>query len=176
VDMALVTTRLRASSFFLRSSLEAEGALDLLLLAALELHAHAGVADNLLNAGDVALELLPRLELLAEGLVAGLELLGVLNHLLDLVGRKLADRVVDGDVGAAAGGLLGGGDLQDTVDVDLEHGLENGITGLHGGNGSKSELSEGGVVLAVHALSLEHGELHSLLVVYGDVSGSAANE
>lgn len=132
----------------------AEGALDLLLLATLELHAHAGVADDLLDTGDVALKLLPGLELLAESLVGALELLGVLNHLLDLVGRELANGVGDGDVGAAAGGLLGGGDLEDTVDVNLEDGLEDGVTGLHRGNGSKGELSEGGVVLAVHTLGI----------------------
>lgn len=131
----------------------AEGALDLLLLATLELHAHAGVADDLLNAGDVALELLPGLELLAESLVGGLELLGVLNHLLDLVGRELANGVGDGDVGAAARGLLSGGNLEDTVDVNLEDGLEDSVTGLHGRNRSKGELAERGVVGAVHTFA-----------------------
>ena len=152
----------------------AESRLDLLLLAALELHAHAGVADNLLNTGDVALELLLGLELLAEGLVGALELLSVLNHLLDVVGRKLADGVGDGDVGAAAGGLLGGGDLQDTVDVNLEDGLEDGLTSPHGRDGSKSELSERGVVVARNTLTLEDRELNSLLVVGN--SGESALE
>ena len=106
------------------------------------------------------------------------------DHLLDLGGAELADGVGDGDVGAAAGGLLGGGDLEDTVDVDLEDTLENGLTLLlvsdrssinptragnthsaHGGNGSESELSEGGVVLAVNSLSLVYRKLDCLLVI-----------
>lgn len=52
----------------------AESRLDLLLVATLELHGHGGVGDDLLNTGDVRLELLARLELLGELLVAGLEL------------------------------------------------------------------------------------------------------
>lgn len=52
----------------------AESRLDLLLVATLELHGHGGVGDDLLNTGDVGLELLARLELLGELLVAGLEL------------------------------------------------------------------------------------------------------
>lgn len=59
--------------------------------------------------------------------------------------------------------LLGGGNLEDTVDVDLEDDLEDGITSLHGRDGSKGELSEGGVVLAVDTLTLENGELDGLL-------------
>jgi hypothetical protein len=39
-----------------------------------------------------------------------------------------ADGVGDGDVGAAARGLLSSGDLQDTVDVDLEDDLKDGLT------------------------------------------------
>jgi hypothetical protein len=70
----------------------------------------------------------------------------ILNHLVDLSGAELTNGVGDGDVGATAGGLLGGGDLQDTVDIDLEDTLENGLTGTHVGNGSKSELSKTGVV------------------------------
>ena len=52
----------------------AESGLDLLLLATLQADSRSGVRDHLLNAGDVRLELLPGLKLLAESLVAGLEL------------------------------------------------------------------------------------------------------
>jgi hypothetical protein len=140
-----------------------ESSLDLLLLATLEADGGGRVGDHLLNAGDVRLKLLPALELLGESLVGALELGGVVDHVLDVGGRELADGVGDGDVGTAAGGLLGGGDLQDTVDVDLEDDLKDGITSLHGGNRSKGELSEGGVVLAVDTLTLEDGELDGLL-------------
>ena len=87
------------------------------------------------------------------------------DHVLNLARRELANRVGDGDVGTAAGGLLGGGDLEDTVDVDLEDDLEDGLTGLHGRDGSKGEFTQRSVVLAVDALTLVHGELHGLLVV-----------
>ena len=106
-----------------------ESRLDLLLLAALEADGCGRVGDHLLNARDVRLELLPRLELLAESLVAGLELLGVVDHGLDVRRRELTNGVGDGDVGAAAGGLLSGGDLKDTVDIDFKDDLEDGLTG-----------------------------------------------
>ena len=87
------------------------------------------------------------------------------DHALNLTRRELANRVGDGDVGAAARGLLSGGDLEDTVDVDLEDDLEDGLASLHGRDGSKGEFTQRGVVLAVDTLTLEHGELNGLLVV-----------
>jgi hypothetical protein len=50
-----------------------------------------------------------------------------IDHALNLARRKLADRVRNGDVGAASGCLLSSSDLQDTVDIDLENDLENRI-------------------------------------------------
>lgn len=94
------------------------------------------------------------------------------DHVLNLGGRELANRVGDGDVGAAAGGLLGGGDLEDTVDIDLEDDLKDGLTGSHGRNGSKSEFTQGGVVLAVDTFTLVDGELNGLLVVGNSGEGS----
>ena len=55
----------------------AERLLNLVLLAALELEGESRVRDDLLNAGDVGLELLLGLKALAEGLVLALELLGI---------------------------------------------------------------------------------------------------
>ena len=162
----------------------AERLLDLVLLAALELEGESRVGDDLLNTGDVRLELLLGLEAFAESLVLSLELLRIctllvncswrryswihvrtVDHVLNLARRELANRVGDGDVGAAARGLLGGGDLEDTVDVDLEDDLKDGLAGLHGRDGGKGEFTQRSVVLAVDALTLEHGELHGLLVV-----------
>ena len=150
----------------------AHGGLDLLLLATLHLEGQSLVRDNLLNTANVGLELLLSLEALAESLIVALESLGVVDHLLNLGGGELADRVADGNVGAAAGGLLSGSDLQDTVDVDLEDTLKDGLTSAHGRDGSQGEFTERGVVLAVDTLSLEHRELNCLLVV-GDSSESA---
>ena len=146
--------------------------LDLVLLSALDLEGHGWVGDDLLDTGDVGLELLAGLKLLGESLVGGLELLGVVDHVLNLRRRELANRVGDGDVGRATGGLLSGGNLEDTVDIDLENDLEDGLTSLHWWDWSKGELSEGGVVLTVDTLSLEDWELNGLLVV-GDSGESA---
>jgi hypothetical protein len=60
----------------------AERLLNLLLLATLELEGESRVRDDLLNAGDVRLELLLGLEPLAESLVLALELLGICITLL----------------------------------------------------------------------------------------------
>ena len=143
----------------------AESRLNLLLLSALDLEGHRWVGDDLLNPRDVRLKLLLGLELLGESLIGGLELLGLADHVVDLGGRELTNRVGDGDVGAAAGGLLGGSDLEDTVDIDLEDDLKDGLTSLHRWDRCKGELSEGGVVLAVHTLTLEDRELNGLLVI-----------
>lgn len=52
----------------------AQSGFDLLLVATLQLGGHSRVRNDLLNTGDVRLELLARLELLGESLIAGLEL------------------------------------------------------------------------------------------------------
>lgn len=142
-----------------------DGLFNLLLLTTLELERQGRVGDNLLNATNVRLELLLRFKSLAESLVVALESLGIGDHLLDLSGGQFADRVGNGDVGAAARGFLGGSDLQDTIDIDLKDTLEDGLTGTHGGNGCKGELSQRGIVLTVDTLTLVDGELNSLLVV-----------
>jgi NAD-specific glutamate dehydrogenase len=87
------------------------------------------------------------------------------DHGLNLGRRELANRVGDGDVGCAARSLLGSSNLEDTVDIDLEDDFQNGIAGFHGRDGSKSELAQRRVVLAVDTLSLVDGKLHGLLVI-----------
>ena len=54
----------------------AEGLLDLVLLATLQLEGQCRVGDDLLDTRDVGLELLLGLETLAEGLIVAFELLG----------------------------------------------------------------------------------------------------
>lgn len=94
------------------------------------------------------------------------------NHLLNLGAGELADSVGDGDVGTAARGLLSGSNLQNTVDVNLEHTLQSSLAGTHRRYRSKSELSKGSVVGTVGTLTLVNGELDSSLVV--DDSGEGA--
>lgn len=149
-----------------------DGALDLLLLVTLKLKGKSGVGDDLLNTANVGLELLLSLKLLLESIIVALELLSLVDHLLDLVGGELSDGVGDGDVGTATRGLLSSGDLEDTVDIDLEDTLEDGLTGAHGGDRSKSEFTQAGVVLTVGSLTLVDGELNGLLVVGNSGEGS----
>lgn len=149
-----------------------ESVLNLGLGSSLELQAEGWVGDHLLNTGDVGLELLTGLELLGESIIGGLELLSILNHLLNLGGRKLSNRVRDGDVSGTSSGLLSGSDLEDTVDIDLEDDLEDGLTSLHWWDRREGELSEGGVILAVDTLSLEDWELNGGLVVGNGGEGS----
>jgi hypothetical protein len=66
----------------------AKSGLNTLLVATLELHGHTRVGDNLLNTGDVRLELLARLEALGESLVAGLELGGIYNLPISIKVKK----------------------------------------------------------------------------------------
>lgn len=94
------------------------------------------------------------------------------DHLVDLSAGELANGVGDGDVGGAARGLLGGSDLQDTVDIDLENTLKSGLASAHGRDRSQSELAEGGVVGTVGTLTLEDRELDGGLVVHN--SGESA--
>lgn len=149
----------------------AETSLDLSLAT---LQATGGF-EYFLNTGDVTFELLAHGEALAEGLVGGLVLVCFLNHLFDVTARELADSVRDSDVGSAAGRLLSGGDLQDTVDINLEDTLESGLTGAHGGERSKSELAQGGVVGTVGTLTLVNGELNGGLVVDDSSEGALLN-
>ena len=64
----------------------ADGGLDLVLLATLELERQRGVRDELLDVGDVVLEVLLSLEALVEGLVVALELLGICPSVSSCVG------------------------------------------------------------------------------------------
>ena len=55
----------------------AESGFDLLLVTTLQLHRHGGIGDDLLDAGNVRLQLLAGLTLLCESLVARFELGGI---------------------------------------------------------------------------------------------------
>lgn len=76
----------------------ADGALDLLLLATLELEGEGRVGDDLLDTADVGLELLLGLELLAEGLVVGLESLGICGAVSEVFYRVQSVKVKGKDI------------------------------------------------------------------------------
>ena len=70
-----------------------ELSLNLRLSTTLELEGELGAGDGVLDLVDVGLEVGLRLVAGGEVLVGLLELLGILDHLLNLSGRETADRV-----------------------------------------------------------------------------------
>lgn len=82
------------------------------------------------------------------------------NHVLNLGRGQLSDSIRNGNVCGPARRLLGGGNLENTINIDLEDALEDGLAGPHRRNWSKSEFSKGSVVLAVDTLALEDRELN----------------
>ena len=173
-ELLLLEVLSRAVSDLESSHGIAELGLNLLLLASLQLEGKCLVGNNLLDTANVGLKLLLGLEALAESLVVALESLSVADHLLNLTSGELANRVGDGDVGATTRGLLGGSNLEDTVDIDLENTLENSLTSAHRRDRSKGEFTQRGVVVAVDTLTLEDGELDSLLVIGNSGEGTLA--
>lgn len=98
LDAELSLPELISGGVFDLELLESAGelSLDLALSSPLELHADLGRGDCALNLVDVSLKvglgLVPSRELL----VSLLELLGILDHLLDLGGGETTNRVGDG--------------------------------------------------------------------------------
>lgn len=100
-----------------------------------------------------------------EVLVGVLELLSVLDHSLDLLGRKSANRVLDGDLSLSARGTVLSRDLEETVSVNLEGTNKLGLASGHRGDTRKLELSKKSVVLALGSLTLVDREHDGSLVV-----------
>lgn len=100
-----------------------------------------------------------------EVLVGVLELLSILDHSLDLFGRKSANRVLDGDLSLSARGTILSRDLEETVGVNLESANELGLASGHRGDTRKLELSKESVVLALGSLTLVDREHDGSLVV-----------
>jgi len=93
------------------------------------------------------------------------ELLGVGDHLLDLLLSEAALIISDRDGLGLADALLDTGDGQDAVFVDLESDLNLGHTAGGGRNTSEIELAQLMVILDHGALSLEDGDRNSSLLV-----------
>lgn len=146
--------------------------LDRSLVLPLEFAGNFGRRDGRFDGSDVRLELLLGLVLRGEVLVGLLELLGVLDHLIDLGRRETSDRVGDRDVGTSTRGLVESGNLEETVRVNLEGTDELGLSTGLGGDARELELSEEPVLLAGNALSLVDGEGDGRLVVLDSGEGS----
>ena len=147
--------------------------LDVGTSSSLDLGGEFGGGDGLLAGVEVSLEVGLCLVSGREVLVGVLVLLGILDHGGDLLGRQTTDRVLDGDVGLSAGSAVLGGDLQQTVGVDLEGTDELGLSSGHGWDTGKLEFTEQSVVLALGSLTLVDWEHDGGLVVLdsGEHSG-----
>mmetsp|Transcript_18676 Transcript_18676/g.50144 ORF Transcript_18676/g.50144 Transcript_18676/m.50144 type:complete len:221 (+) Transcript_18676:447-1109(+) len=93
------------------------------------------------------------------------KLLGLLNHLLNLLLREAALVVGDGDLLTLACALVLGSHVQDAVGIDLKRHLDLGLSPRCWGDSTKLELSKQMVVLRHWTFTLVHLNVHGGLVV-----------
>jgi len=123
------------------------------------------VFDSLLHLESIGLELVLGLDLVLLGLVLSLELLGVVDHLLDVLLGKSALVVGDGDLVFFASGFVTGRDVEDTVGIDVEGDLDLGDTSWGWGDLGEVELAEDVVVLGHGSFTFEDLDEDTGLVV-----------
>jgi len=123
------------------------------------------VLDGLLHLESVGLELVLGLDLVLLGLVFRLELLGVVDHLFNVLLGKSALVVGDGDLVLFASGLVTGRDVEDTVSIDVEGDLDLGNTSWSWGDLGEIELAEDVVVLGHGSFTFEDLDEDTGLVV-----------
>merc|ERR1719440_673322 len=127
-----------------------EGIKDHLLLIGVHLLAEALVVSGALSGRahgvDVAIEGVLGIHTLLHLLVLISELLGLLDHLLDLLLSQAALVVGDSDLLTLARGLVLGTNVQDTVGVNLEGHLDLRLTAGSRRDSTKLELAQEVVV------------------------------
>ena len=125
------------------------------------------VAKLSLKGEDEATESIERLDSLALSLILRCKLLGFLDHTLDLLRRQAALLVGDRNRLRFARSLVCGGNLEDTIGVNLERDLNLRHTTGSGGNTGELELAEQVVVLGQRAFTLKHLDEYSGLIIRG---------
>jgi hypothetical protein len=106
-----------------------DGVLESLLVLVLNLATETlVVVDLVLEAVGVVLELVARLNALTVGLVLFGVLLSLLNHALNVFGAETTLVIGNGDALSLTGTLVDGGNLEDTVGIELEGDLNLGNT------------------------------------------------
>eukprot|EP00040_Diaphanoeca_grandis_P038183 m.255958 g.255958 ORF g.255958 m.255958 type:complete len:541 (-) comp33994_c0_seq1:342-1964(-) len=123
------------------------------------------VCERLLDLVCVVFKLLTSLERFLTELIFGLVLLGIGNHLFDIIGIQSTAVVLDLDTALATGGLVLCGDVEDTVGIDLERNFQLGLTLWHGDDTGEFKLSHQVVILCEVTFSFVHWELDLGLVV-----------
>ena len=129
------------------------------------------ILNSVAHRVDVVLECVLGIDALLDGLILVGKLLGVADHLLDLLLGQTALIVGDRDGLGLADTLLNTGDGEDTVFVDLESDLNLWHTSSGGRDSGQIELAELMVVLTKGTLTLEDGNGDGGLLVL--VSGES---
>jgi len=127
--------------------------------------AELGLLKGLLHLVAVVLVLVLLLDLFASGIILSLELVGVGDHLLDLLLGKTTLIVGDSDLLGLTGGLVVGGDVKDTIGIDIESDLDLGSTSGRRGDALKVELAEHVVVSGHLTFAFEDLDEDTWLVV-----------
>ena len=118
-----------------------------------------------LEAVDIRREGVEGFDALLLGFVLGGELLSLGDHTVNVFLSKASPLVGDSDRFGFASALVGGGDLHNTVGVDLERDLDLGNTAWSGRNAGELELAEEVVVLGQRTFALEDLDQDGGLVV-----------
>ena len=139
--------------------------LDNLLVLLGEVRLELFLVQRVLHLEAVVLESVLGLNLLSDGVVLSTELVGICDHLLDLLLRQAALIVSDCDLFSLSGGLVTGADIEDTVGVDVESDLDLWSSTRCGRNAFQVELAEQVVVLGHLTLTLVDLDQHSWLVI-----------
>merc|ERR1719329_1881324 len=142
---------------------------DLLLLLFIQLFTETLVLTRSFNSGahrvQVAIEGVLGIDTLLDFLILVSELLGFLNHLLNLLFGETALVVGNGNLFRLTSGLILCADVQDAVGVYLECDLNLRLSSRSWRDSSKLELSKQVVVLSHRSLTLEDLDVHGRLVV-----------
>ena len=123
------------------------------------------VVNGLLHLESVRLQFVLGLDALLGGLVLLLVLFGLVDHSLDILLGEAALVVGNGDLVLLASALILGGDVQDTVGVNIEGNLDLWDAAWCWWNAGKFEFSEQVVILGHGALTLEDLDQDTGLVI-----------
>ena len=119
------------------------------------------------EAVDIGGEGVKGFDALLLGLVVSGKLLSLGNHAANLLLAETALLIGDCDRLGFTGALVGGGDLHDTVGVNLECDLDLGNTAWSGGDTGELELAKEVVVLGEGTFTLEDLDQDGGLVIRG---------
>jgi len=123
------------------------------------------LVEGVLHLEAVVLESVLGLDLALGGFILGLELLGILDHLLDLLLGESSLIVGNGNLVLLTRGLVEGRDVKDTIGIDIESDLNLWDTSWGWWDTVKVEFTEDMVILGHLSLSLEDLDVDSRLVV-----------